>query len=307
MSFASGPHEITPEFRARLAWQIESALRRETRFAAPVDRRMPRLGMVVSLLAAIAIGGIAVAASGELQEARQRDALLESAKSEQAVLHLRLGLARTDYEEARRRFETGTAPREAREAAETQVRAIEADIARVQLDIAEIEASSAAPRNDLQAPLVGQRDFVRERLLLELKMAQDAVASATRAAAKTRERVAVGIAPRTAQLQAELELAEADARIRLLMGRLQLRENTLANQIKPEEVAAAARELELKLRMEQLQHQLQIARERVQEMRSLVEVGRTSQLDLKRAEVELLEREIELQQVRRELEMVSRR
>ena len=28
-------HEIAPEFRARLEWQVESALRRETRFAEP--------------------------------------------------------------------------------------------------------------------------------------------------------------------------------------------------------------------------------------------------------------------------------
>ena len=66
-------------------------------------------------------GNLRDATEGELQEARQRDALLDSAKSEQAVLHLRLGLARADYEEARRRFETGTAPREALEAAETEL------------------------------------------------------------------------------------------------------------------------------------------------------------------------------------------
>lgn len=305
MNPGSGSYEITPEFRARLEWQIESALRRRTRFAAPVDRRMPRLRMVAALVAAIALGGMAVAASGQLQEARQRDLLLDSAKSEEAVLRLRLELARGDYEEARKRFEIGTANREALQTAEAQVRALEADVARVRLDIAEIEASAAAPRNDLQAPLVAERDFVRERLLLELKTAQDVVAAARQNAEKAKGRVAVGIAPRAAQLQAEAELAEADARVRLLIGRLQLREQAVANKIKPEELAASARRMELTIRAERLQRELAIARQRLLDMRALVEIGRAPPLDLKRAEVEMLEREIELEQVRRELQMVT--
>jgi hypothetical protein len=96
MNPQGGSHDITPEFRAHLEWQVESALRRETRFAAPVVRPMARLRASVALIAAFAIGGIAVGASGEWQDARQRDALMDPAKSEEALMRLRVELAEAE-------------------------------------------------------------------------------------------------------------------------------------------------------------------------------------------------------------------
>jgi hypothetical protein len=78
------PHEPAPEFRAHLEWQIETALRRETRLAAPVSGRVHRLGLVLIVLAALATGGVAGMASGRVQDARQRDQLVEAARPGEA-------------------------------------------------------------------------------------------------------------------------------------------------------------------------------------------------------------------------------
>jgi outer membrane protein TolC len=72
-----------------------------------------------------------------------------------------------------------------------------------------------------------------------------------------------------------------------------------------EELAAALRRMELTLQRERVQRELEIARGRVEEVRRRVSTGLAEQLELKRAEVDLLEREIELQRVRRELEMLA--
>jgi outer membrane protein TolC len=305
MKGPNGSQEITPEFRAHLEWQIESALRRRTRFVAPVGGVMPRLRAAVVVISALAAGGIVVAASGELQEARQRDLLIETARSEEALLRLRLDLARADYEDARRRFETGTAGRDSIETAERHLRAMETALKRIRLDIEEIQSTSEAPRDDLQAPLVGQRDFVGERLKLELDTAQQTLAAAERAVTQAEQRVKVGTAPRAAQLQAEAELAEARARMQQLRATLDLRERSLKGDVRVEELALAVRRMELTLQRDRLRRELEIARARVDEVRRLVEIGQATQLELKRAEVELLERELGLKRVGQELEMIG--
>jgi outer membrane protein TolC len=306
MNPTGGSHDVRPEFRAHLEWQIESALRRETRFATTAaGGRMPRLRAALVVVAALATGGIAVAASGELQDARQRDLLIATANSEEALVRLRVELARADYDDTRRRFETGTAGRETLQAAERQLHEMEAALARIRLDIEEIRLTSAAPRNDLQAPLVGERDFVRERLTLELETAQRGLVAAEKALEQAKQRVEVGIAPRAAQLQAEAELEQARARLQQLSATLDLRQRALNGEIKAEELATALRRIELRLRNDRLQREMQIARGRVEEVRRLVEIGQGTQLELKRAEVELLERELELQRIRQELEMVG--
>jgi hypothetical protein len=297
-----GAHEPEPGFRAHLEWQIESALRRETRFAAPAGSVMPRLRAALMLAAALAAGGIAVIAAEQVQDGRQRNALIESARSEEALVRLRLDLARADYQDARRRFEIGTAGRETLQAAERQVRAMETELKRIQLDIEEIQATSAAPRNELHAPIVGQRDFVRDRLRLDLELAQHAMVAAERDLSQAKERIRIGVAPRAAQLQAEAELAQARTRTQLLRATLELRQRSLKGEIGADGLAAAARRMELTLQLERAQREREIARARIEEARRLVETGLATQLELKRAEVDLLERDVEIQRLRRELE-----
>jgi hypothetical protein len=302
MNAPMGAHEPRPEFRSHLEWQIESALRRETRFAAPVAASMPRLRAVLMIAAAVAIGGIAVIASEQVQDARQRDLLIESARSEEALVRVRLDLARADFQDARRRYEVGTAGPETVLAAERQMRSMEKELKRIQLDLEEIRATSAAPRNELNAPVVGQRDFVRERLALDLETAQHALVGAERAVAEARQRMEVGTAPPAARLAAEAELAQARARMQLVRAMLDLRSRALRGEIPPDDVAPTLRRTELTVHRERVQREIELLRRRVEEARSRVEIGLTSQLELKRAEVELLEREVELQRIRRELE-----
>lgn len=75
---ANDTHEPTPEFRARLAWQVETALRRETRFAEPVGGGgVRRFGTALIVVAALVVGGAAGIASEQVQDARARPARRE--------------------------------------------------------------------------------------------------------------------------------------------------------------------------------------------------------------------------------------
>jgi hypothetical protein len=300
-------HEPTPEFRAHLEWQIETALRRESRLVAPVTSPPGRWLAALVVVGALAVGGIGGVASERVQDARDRDRLIESVRSEQALAQLRVDLARADYQDARRRFEVGTADRESLEAAERRLREMETALAKLQLDIEEIRATSAAPRSELDAPLVGDRDFVRERLALELENAQRALVAAERAVEDARGRVEVGTGTRAALLQTEAQLAQARSEMQRLRAMLDMRQRALRGEIKAEELARSVRRTTVTLQLERAQRELLIARQRVQELRRSVEVGMATPLDFKRAEVELLEREVELKRLREELEKLGAR
>jgi hypothetical protein len=86
---------------------------------------------------------------------------------------------------------------------------------------------------------------------------------------------------------------------------IEMRQRSLAGNVKIEELAAEQRRRILLLQQVSVQRELELARMRVQETRRLVEVGQALQLDLKRLEVEMLEREVELRKIRQEIEMLG--
>ena len=302
-----GSHEPRPEFRAYLEWQIESALRRESRFAEPVRRTSRPLMAAVVVLGVLAIGGMAAAASEQVQDARQRQALIEMTKADEDLTRLRVELANANYQEVRHAFDVGMAGREALQEAERELRALESELARIRLNAEEIRATSAAPRDDLQAPLVGKRDFVRERLQLQLELAQRTLVAAERSAAEAQVRVEIGVISPAVLRQAQEEVLRARLQLQMLQGTLDLRGRALQGLIAAEKVVAALRHLELTLQRDLAERQIANMRLKIAALRDRVEVGLARQLELKRAEVELLERELELQRLRRELETLPRR
>lgn len=303
MNHPADTHEPTAEFRSHLEWQIETAMRRESRLAEPVSGSTPSrwFPTLVIVLLALVAGGAAGIASERVQDAKTRNELLENAKAERALLKTRYELATVELKEARRRFEIGAAGRE--EVAEALRRADAAEFAltRVDVDIVEIEKSSAPPRNELTAPKVGPSDFVAERLKLELAMADRALRAAEAAVAKAKERFEVGLVPQATLLQADTDLALARNRLQQVRMRLEMREKYVQEQLTAEQLTELARRSELTLDAELARQQLAAALARFEAVKRMVEIGTTSQLDLKRVEVELLELEIKLKRIQQQL------
>ena len=299
-------HEPTPAFRAHLEWQIATALRRESRLTAPVGRDQPwRVAALVFL--ALMLGGAAGIASGRIQDARQRSSLTESVNAEMQLMETRLQLAEAEYQDARRRYELGTAGRDTLTAAEQQVREATAALRRLQLDLAEIRLTASSPRNELTAPLVGQRDFVRDRLLLELEKTERALAAAEQRTQAVRERIEIGTASKAALAQAEAERLRATSEMRLLQRQIELRKQFLQNKLDAEQITREQRRTELTLRAQLAESELAAAQDRLSELRRGADVGMVGELEVKRAEVALLERQIELQRLRREVDALRAR
>jgi outer membrane protein TolC len=165
----------------------------------------------------------------------------------------------------------------------------------------EIRATSNAPRNDLDAPLVGGRDFVKERLLLDLQTAQRSLTVAEQEAAREKKRWGVGVATQLELQQAESEVAQAQARLQLLSQMLELRRRALEGSVKADDLAPALRKLELGAELQQIEREIRVARVRLDEARRRMAVGQASDVDVKRAELQLAEQELALKRVQEQL------
>jgi hypothetical protein len=299
------PHEPSPEFVAHLEWQIRSAIRRETRLTAPVSgiRRLPVAAAIVTALMVGAAGGVA---SGQIQDALQRNQLVQNTRAEEQLLQMRYELAKAEYESMKQRVEIGTAGRESLDAAERQYREMETAIRRLKIDMDEIQATSAPPRRDLDAPIVGKRDFVRERLMLDLELAQQALAAAERTHKEMQRRVSVGTAPDMARLQTEVDVVLAMQHMQQLRTNLELRQQLLSGRIQADALVLEVRRTELTLAHERAARELTLERHRLEAMKKRAAVGLAGQLEVKRAEIAVLEREMELQHIRVELEALKK-
>jgi len=71
------------------------------------------------------------------------------------------------------------------------------------------------------------------------------------------------------------------------------------------DAVSAADVLAAAVQADRAQRELLLGRARVEELRRLVSVGTAFQLDLKKAEVEVLERELELRQITQELQTLA--
>jgi hypothetical protein len=86
------------------------------------------------------------------------------------------------------------------------------------------------------------------------------------------------------------------------MATLSLRQRYLKGEIQADALVAAARESELKLQLARAQLEMSRTQALVEALNKQVQVGRASELDLKRSEVELLERQLEMKRIQQELD-----
>ena len=208
-------HQPTREFRDYLEGEITREFRSHRSFA--------RLRVTAILLGTLAAGTTAGLASAQIRQGAQRDSLLETANSELYVAALRLELARSLAAEAASKHKVGAAGLDKVAQAEAELRKVEAIAARAKLNVDEIKASALPPRDDLNAPLVGTRDFVTERLQLDLFVAQQRLTSAEQGAGEVERQVRAGAVDQSALLESMLEVTRARAALGTLAERRKLR------------------------------------------------------------------------------------
>jgi len=298
-------HTPSPEFRASLE---EDVVRVFHEARSMNDARRPTrrsLRMTLALAAGLLLGVGGQFAAGQVQKAREKseqEAIIEAKRNLVAV---RLELARADAALAQKRFDAGVTARTALLTAQSQLQSAEGAVARLNLDLAEVRATSASPRDELWAPLVDGRDFVKERLTIDASATQQRLRALESGADEAERGFRVGSVSTLARSEAVAGLEQARSEMNLLAQKLTLRRQFLEEHLAPEEITRRFQRVELVDQLQRAETRLRLAEERATLARKNQGAGTTSDIDLMRAQLEVAERSLERAQLARQLQQLE--
>lgn len=291
-------HSPTENFRDHLERTVVRTYRLEEELT---DRRRARrtrwVGLAAVVVVSVAIGATAGVASGQIRDAARRDSLLDAAKADASLAGLRLNLAREQFADTKRKFDVGASDATSLANAEVELRAMEARAMRARYNIEEITATAQPPRDDLNAPLVGGRDFVKDRIMLDLMAAQRRLTAAEEAHADVERRVRIGAASDIAATEASVEVARDRSAMAVLAERLALRKEFVDRGTPIEQLATRLADAQLQQDISLGQEELALARERASLAERQRAAGIVTEAYLIQAKLKVQERELELQQL----------
>ena len=290
-------HHPTPEFREFLEGEVVRGFRRE--------RTAQRLRGLAVIVASLAVGATAGLAPAQIRQDAQRDSLLQSATADMALAATRLELARAQHTDVSNKVKVGVLGASSLSAAEAELRTMEAAAMRARLNVEEIRAAAIPPRDDLNAPLVGARDFVSERIQLDLAVAQWRLTATEEALAETDRRLRVGAGSELARLDAELELVRKRAALGVAAERRKLRKEFVERETPAEQLTSRLQHQQLRFDAMVSETAVKVARQRLDLMTKQRAVGVVGEVEQLKAELELKERELELASIARRLKQLG--
>lgn len=295
-------HEPTPEFARYLEWQVTTALRRQQRFSPP-SRRSPVGGVraVILVLVSILAGAAGVAAAGRIQEKQQKELLLTQQEGELRLAEMQLAVAEKAAKEAQQRVAVGLVQPQDLAAAEAELQRAALALQRIRVNLDEVRHSGRPVQDDVTSPLVDGQDFVKQRLELERQIAAVAAAAAEKQAREARRRHEVGLSSALEQQEVEAALVRATADLKKTAASLELRDRFVAGKLDAAQATHDRLLAVTRIELESSSTALQLANERLARLQALAKVGTVEEIEVLKAQLELLSRKQDVERLRAQL------
>ena len=263
-------YEPDSQFLDKLEWQLSSEYRRADRLKSdPRKIAVPRGVAVVALTVGILMTGVAMIKAAEyIQDSWRKK--IEIARAETDVMLKKAHLESTVemVTDAESRYSNGLIREEEYMAIKLAVERAELDVKRSLLDLDEVAASGQNARNELYAPKVRGRDFVSERLKIELSEVELELGTLGRQYSRFK-----ALAEQNMISGNELEPLEAEIKFReatlvKIKQRLDLRKRYISKEIRAEEVEIAARLTESERNLQQAQAEVHLLQQQVERFKT---------------------------------------
>jgi len=297
-------HEPTSEFIARLEWQVRSTLSRRDRFSMPTRRPVQQvMKMAALVLLSVFLGAAGVATADQVQESRARDLLIAQIDIEFQIVEAKLQLLRTRVEEFRNEYNAGLINESGLNSANHELRAVELEYVRLQLDREEIMFSGREPQQSVSAPLLNDRDFVTERLDLELALAaeeREVLDARLADAAKLVEQGLMHATELKEQQAVSMSLMQRMNHLKVLYG---LRQRFLDEELSREEVEREAMLAEARSQLDYAA--VETARDNLTRIEELYKQGAIAESEVVQARMLTMVTQLKLQQVLVRIEQLT--
>jgi len=304
-----GKHEPDPRFTERLEWQLSGELRRLNK-SGTADRLSIRILKIAALVAvSIGLGAGAMGASHQFQESWRKELLETRLAVQLEIAQHRVVAYQETAERFREEVEQGLRDTRDLEQEELQVAQAQNIADFMELTLEEIRESGREPLGEVSSPLVGDRDFVSERIQMQMQVARLNLNSMQRVMERTRTDAEVGMADQTDLDGWDLTTRDAELKLEGMTKRLEIRQSYLSSEITAVEAELKYLEVDAQNRFVLLDQQRQYHQNELDRFAELIEAGLAvpsyaTHMETWVAEIEARARlaETELGIIRRELE-----
>jgi hypothetical protein len=292
----NGEHRPSPEFVTHLEWQLRAALQRTDRFSQPVrSKRGGTMKMITLVLVSALLGAGGVVVKDEVQEARAQELLVAKTAAELELAQLELEIMMSQLQEVERQYQSGTVGEEALLMARTSLQQTESRLSSLQLDLEEIRETGKEPQNEISSPLVGNRDFVTERLELQEDVAEASLQVAQLRLTRLQDLRDSGAVSEIEFAQGFLALREAEAWIDELRNRVETRSDFIDGEVSAQGARRRFEIFETANKIELMRAALDEATFRYQQMEERVESGLVRETELQKMRLQVMQVETQLQ------------
>ena len=304
------PHEPSDRFVERLGQDIGAEVRRRNLQPQPAPV-WPAFGLKAVAAAAVlvavsmAIGGAVVGAAYQNQNREELRALTAVYERKIQLEQLRLDAAKQQLQAAERRVAVGLVDQDAGLEARQSVVEAEAQLRIAMLNLEEVRITGRDPRDEVSAPPIPNRDFVRERIGVRMSVAQGALELETRRLQAAERRVSIGVAQAGEVDVLRGRVLDLESAINVAREKISARELFLANKYDSTMTDLRVTEIEAEQRYRVLKPQFELALKDKARIESLVSKGLVAPVEVTKANVRVLEIQTELQRAEVEV-MIAR-
>jgi hypothetical protein len=302
-------HEPDPRFIESLEGQLSRELRRRSREGANHQKGYRLLKIAALMLGSVALGAAAMGASQQLGESWRRELLEARLEVELRLAQQRLQVQLESVGLTREQVEMGVRSDRDLMYFELKIAQAESDARLKELELEEVRSSGREPSGKLSAPLVDGRDFVTEKIHVQMESAQRHLDVVRYDRELTRQRAEAGVASGSEVQARDLVTTEAELQLESFVEQLALRQAYLNEEISAVEAELKSLEAEAQNRIVLLERRKLHFEMELERLRSAIDAGfvraaaeaeMRTQLAGIDAEIQLAQ--LELQIVRRELE-----
>ncbi len=292
-------------FVEHLEWQLASEYRRAQRFRPAAGRIAVPRGVAVAVLTAVFLttGVTVIKASEMIKDSWRKKIEVARAETDMRLAESRLAVVQAEAARLGRQVAVGMAGVDEGRQASLQAAAAELAVKRFRVSLDEVRATGEPVRDELYASLVGGRDFVLERLMLDAAKSKLEMESVSVRTARLKNLWSLGLVSETEMAGSRMETSVQTAKIEEIRGRIELRGSFLEGKASALEVEVRGRLADASSRLKAAQSKveaLQVKMERLTTQEALGLVSGTEVARLK-SELESAQAEMKLAAVEKDV------
>jgi len=289
-------HDPDKQFVQNLEWQIAGEVRRRNRAAVPLS---PMWQLAV-------FGAAAMGASYQIEESWRKELLTSSLEVRLNLALQRVEMSAEEYQRIEGQFDVGVIGEETLAMARLQLADAEAQAKTLELELEEIRITGRESVGEVSSPLVDGRDFVSERIRLQMEGAAQQLEVAASELQRMQQRYEVGVVDRIGLTDVEAAVRQYEGQLTSHQRRLEIRQTFLAGELTAVEAELRVLEAEAEERANSFRVQMDLADLQREYFESRAASGAFDQMALRQTEFRLAELEAEVRLAELEMEILRR-